>query len=79
MNSYSRDQAFAGFGGCLRGADQFDDRIDVIECFLETFENVGAGFSLAQFVLRAAANDVDAMFDEVAQQLHQRSELAAGR
>ena len=79
VNSNSRDQAFAGFGGGLGGADQLDDRVDVIEGFLETFEDVGAGFRLAQFVLRAAAHDIDAVFDEVAEQLHQRSALAAGR
>ena len=64
MNSNCAIKSFARFGCSFRRTDQLDDLIDVIERFLQTFEDVGAGFGLAQFVLRAAADDIDAMLDE---------------
>ena len=63
------DQIGAGFGRSLRGADQRDNGINVVQCLLKAFEDMGARFSLTQLVLASAANNVDSMFDEVAQQL----------
>ncbi len=70
-----RDQTLAGFGSSLCSADQFDDLVDVIESFLQSFEDMGACFSLPQFVLTAPADDIDAMLDEIAEQLHQAENL----
>jgi len=58
------NQFLAGFTSILGRADQFDDGINVIQCLLQTFEDVGAGFGLAQFVLGSSADDIDTMLDK---------------
>ena len=69
-----RDQALAGFDGCLGRSNQRDDGIDVIERFLEAFQDVRARFRLTQFVLRTTAHHVNAVFDERPQQFEERQD-----
>ena len=69
------NQALARFRGRFCSADQFDDRIDVIERFLQTLEDVRTRFRLAQLVLGATSNHVNAMFNEQAQQFDQRQDF----
>ena len=53
----------------LRRADDFDKVIQVIEGDLVTFEDVGAGFGLAQAEGRAAVDDLAAVIDIASEHL----------
>ena len=63
----------------LRGADQRDHRVEVIERDGQAFEDVGAGLGLPQLELGAPAHDVAAELDEVIEQLDAAAARAAGR
>ena len=65
----------AGFGNGLRGANQSDDRVEVIERDLETFENVIAGFGLAQLELGSPPNHLAPEVDEALDQFEQVQHL----
>ena len=64
VNSKRGDQAFARFPRTLRGADQADDLVQVVERLLEAEQDVLALARLAQLVLGAPADDFDAVLDE---------------
>src|ERR1043165_7781248 len=70
-----RDQAIARFAWILRGADQRDDGIEVIERDLQPFEDVAARLGLAQLELGPASDNLPAELDEVVDQLDQRQHL----
>ena len=61
----SRDEVFTGFFGRPRSADDADDFIDIIERQTEAEQHVLAVARFAQFEIGTAANDIDAMLDEV--------------
>ena len=65
--------------GSLRGADQFDHRVEVVERDQQPLEDVGAGLGPAQFVLGAAGDDLALVLDVVVDQLAAGSESAARR
>src|ERR1019366_2871633 len=58
-------QILAGVGAVGAAANDGDDVVEVIECREVAFENVLAVFRLLQQVGGAAADDVDAVLDEV--------------
>ena len=70
-----RHQALARLAGILRGANQRDDRVEVIERDLQPFEDVPARFGLAQLELGPAAHDLAPELDEVVDQLDERQHL----
>ena len=59
------DQIFAGVGAVRAGANDGDDVVEVIERREIAFEDVLAVFRFLQQVSGAAADDVDAVLDEV--------------
>ncbi len=65
------DQAVARFARAGGRADQFDHRVQVFDGFLEAEQNVLALPRLAQQVIRAAANNIDAMIDEALEHIRQ--------
>ncbi len=71
LNSKLRDQALARFLGVLGGADQLDHRVQIVERLLEPEQKMLALASLAQQVIGAAADHVDAMLDEALQRVEQ--------
>src|SRR5689334_5186665 len=70
-----RDQAIARLAWILRGADQRDDGIEVIERDLQPFEDVAARLGLAQLELGPASDNLPAELDEVVDQLDERQHL----
>ena len=66
------DQAGLGLRRGLRGADQGDHRVDVVEGDAQALEDVGARFGLAQLELDPAPHDLAAELDEVLDHLEQR-------
>jgi hypothetical protein len=58
-------------------ADERDDRVEVVERDDVAFEDVRAGFGLAQLELDAPAHDVAAELDEVLEHLEQREHARA--
>ena len=66
------DQAGLGLGRGLRGADERDHRVEVVEGDAQALEDVGPGLGLAQLELDAAADDLAAELDEVLDHLEQR-------
>src|SRR5438105_7442393 len=69
------DQAFARLARVLRRANQGDDRVEVVERDLQTFEDVAARFRLPQLELRPPAHDLAPELDEVVDQLDEREDL----
>ncbi len=67
-----RDEAGLRLGRGLRGADQRDHRVELIERDLEAFEDVRAGLGLAQLELDPAPDDLAAELDEVLDHFEQR-------
>ena len=65
------DQIFAGVAAIGAGANDGDHVVEVIERGQVAFENVLAVFCLRQQVSGAAADDIDAMVDEVLDGLDQ--------
>ena len=59
------------FGGLavFRGADDAHHVIEVIQRLQQSFQNVGAGFGLAQFKLRTAGQHLEAVVNEALQKL----------
>ena len=74
-----RNQRFARFLRRLRGADQPDDFVDIVERQPEAEQNMLAFARLAQFVIGAAADHVDAVLDEVLDRARAGPVRAAGR
>ncbi len=64
-------QIFAGVGAVRAAANDRDDVVEMIERRQVAFENVLAVFRLLQQVSGAAANDIDAVLDEVLDGLDQ--------
>ena len=67
----ARDQRLAGFARRLGGANQPDHFVQVVERLLEAEQDVLALARLAQFVLGAAADHIDAVVDEELDHVHQ--------
>ena len=70
-----RDQAVARLGHGLRPANQLDDRVEVVERDLQTFEDVVSRLGLAQLELRAAHDDLAAEVDEAVDELREIQHL----
>ena len=71
VNSNVPDQAVARFPRRLGSADQLDHRVQIFERFLEAEQDMLALARLAQQVIGAAANHIDAMIDEALQHVDQ--------
>ncbi len=72
-------QVFARLGARTRGADDADDRVEIVERDLVAFQNVLALAGLAQQEDGAALHDIDAVIDEAANGLDRGPVPAAGR
>ncbi len=59
-------EVLTSFDARTRGADDFNDRVEIVERNLEAFQDVLALAGLAQKVNRASLHDVDAVIDEAA-------------
>src|SRR5262249_45368774 len=66
-----RHQALAGFRGSLGLANQRNDRIQVVQRFLESFQYMGAGFGFPELVASSPGHYFAAMIDEQVQRLDQ--------
>ena len=69
------DQALGGLSVGLRGADDGDDLVDVVEGHEVALEDVGARLGLLEVVARAAGHNVHLVVNVVAQDLGQREAL----
>ena len=65
------DQAAAGLGVGLRGADDANDLVDMVESHKITLEDMRAGLGLLKVEAGAASDDVDLVVDVVLQHLAQ--------
>ncbi len=69
--SEASDDGVARLARRLRGADQLDQFIQIVERFLETKQNVLAVARFAQFKIGAPPHYIDTVLDEVPQRIHQ--------
>src|SRR5207249_2465295 len=58
------DETFARLLGTGGGADQFDNRVEVLQRLLETEQDMLALPGLAELIIGAPADDVNAVVDE---------------
>jgi len=70
-------QTGSGLDRTLRGSDQRNDAIQVIQRDLETLEDMGARFGFAKLEFGAPANDLAPELDEVLEDVEERQYLGA--
>ncbi len=71
------DQGGAGLIARGRAADQAHNLVEVIERLEESFEDVAAGFGLAQLIFGTAGDDLETVVDVAADHLLEREHLRA--